>query len=45
MILAPYLQSNGKTVLIDSTIWINIKDLQEKIDNDYCLNDGGKAYS
>lgn len=36
--LGAYLQSKGKSVFIDSCIWGDIKELQEKIDYDYCLN-------
>lgn len=43
--LGSYLQSKGKTVFIDSCIWKNIADLQELIDNDYCLNKEKTFYS
>lgn len=42
--LGAYLQSKGKTVFIDSSIWGNIANLQRLIDNDYCLNEDKSFY-
>jgi len=43
-ILGAYLQSKGKTVFIDSSIWGNISKLQRLIDDDYCQNDDKSFY-
>lgn len=43
-ILGAYLQSKGKSVFIDSCIWGDIKKLQTRIDNDYCLNNKKTFY-
>ena len=42
--LGAYLHSKEKSVFIDSCIWGDIKKLQTKIDNDYCLNDKKTFY-
>lgn len=42
--LGAYLQSKGKTVFIDSSIWGNIANLQRLIDKDYCLNEDKSFY-
>lgn len=43
--LGAYLQAKGKSVFIDSCIWGDIKNLQLRIDNDYCLNKEETFYS
>ena len=42
--LGAYLQSKGKSVFIDSSIWGNIKNLQKLIDEAYCKNTNENTY-
>lgn len=45
LVLSGYLKVNfGLNVFIDSTVWGNIKSLQKKLDNKYCLTTDGRHY-
>ena len=44
--LAGYLKENlGVRTFIDSCIWGDSSQLLRKLDNDHCLNEGGKTYN
>lgn len=43
--LGAYLQSEGKSVFIDSCIWGSVYRLQKILDDEYCQNDDEKTYS